>query len=506
MKKQISVSAVLIFILVQNCWAQSAKPKAAIWPPKSLLSDRGTHLDWQPVPIPKGWDRECLWKALCKHLRKEAETKLLGSKVKLKDGYINISFKARKYDLPLPQINDDPWKRSPPPKMIPESDGLILSVRFEKAVDQTVRPQLVNRERWTTFFGDVYLPDIKLYLNVNVDYGRETDKRLLEELCAPNRWLRAIFAGAKVLEDLPPGILAQRDWLLAVADANIRLGLVELAKKFPQLQKARDWQKVVSEQSEASSISIVLFHTHLGKARSTREPVPEKEQYSVLVIVRPPPSSPHAMSYFPKYPNLGLVGQVNATAGEPELQTALKTLIAKALVPLEQLENVQEKIKLHYQKFNLRLAIELLTISRTGKYHLGKSILVEARLKNTSDETQVYPRGFGMTSMQSCCQIELITPDGKAWAAEATPFRKFNNYEDIVLQPGQTVGIGKWNISQLQYNPGHVFRTMGDGGRTPFSSFAESGKYSVRWWDGVIQGRRPLVSPKLEFELISLEQ
>ncbi|MCH7559698.1 MAG: hypothetical protein IIB56_19915 [Planctomycetes bacterium] len=471
------------------------------------MSDRGTHLDWQPVPIPKGWDRECLWKALCKHLRKEAETKLLGSKVKLKDGYINISFKARKYDLPSPQINDGPWKRSPPPKMIPESDGLILSVRFEKAVDQIARPQLVNREHWTTFFGDVYLPDIKLYLNVNVDYGHETDKRLLEELCVPNRWLRAIFAGAKVLEDLPPGILAQRDWLLAVADANIRLGLVELVKKFPQLKKARNWKRI-SRRTQRGHIKISLDYPHRClKSPPDLTSVPEKDRFAITVIIIP--QSEQHLGQLKKvslYPNVELIGQVHASAGNLGLNAALKKVVADALVSLKQFENKQEKLKSRYEKFNLKLAVELLTVNGIGKYQLGQSISVEVRLKNDSNETQVYPHGFGMTSMQSCCQIELITPDGKAWAAEAVPFQQFDNYKDIVLEPGQNVTIGKWDLSQLQYNPGHVFQTMGNRGRIPFASFAEPGKYSVRWWDGVIQGRKPLVSLKSEFELLGSEQ
>jgi len=305
-----------------------------------------------------------------------------------------------------------------------------------------------------------------------------------------------------VSEDLPPDVLVQRDWLLAEADANIRSGLVELAKKFPQLKKARDWGHVTSQKSDTGRVGIWLFHVNKGKAKTVRGPLPKNERFTVLVVVQSPPPEPVQLAMFPKYPNLGLVGQVNATAGDSKLQTALKKLVADSLIPLERLENKQEKIRLYYQKRPLKISVELFSLKGRTVYQQGESIFVEARLKNTSDETQVYPRGFGMTSMQWCCQVELITPDGKAWAAEAVPFQQFDNYKDIVLEPGQTVTIGKWDISQLQYNPGHVFLTMGDRGRTAFSSFAEPGKYSVRWWDGVFQGRRPLVSPELEFELI----
>jgi len=313
---------------------------------------------------------------------------------------------------------------------------------------------------------------------------------------------RSIEEGIEL--DLDPSLLEERSILMDKADSNIRASLVKLAKKYPQLKKARNWQTVASNRSETGSISIGLSYSNSGKAGITD--VPERDRCSVLVLVRTPPPLPDQFTDFTLYPNLGLVGQVSATAGDSKLQNALEKLIVESLELLKQLDNKWEKINLFYQELKLGLVLGLLPVSETNKYQLGQNIFVEARLKNVYNKIRVYPRGFGSTSAKSVCQIELITPNGKAWAAEAIPFQEFNNYKDIVLQPGQSVTIGKWDISQLEYNPGHVFRTMGNNGRTAFSSFAKLGKYLVRWWDGIIQGGRPLVSPKLEIELVSLEE
>lgn len=183
------------FLFCWGCKVQSAESETAIWAPKRLLDPHGVHADWQPVPVPKGWDRDRLWNALCKHLKEQAASKLPGSNVELKHGYIKISFETRKYDLPVPQIKNG-RKRMRPPKVGPEPHGFILSVGFEDGVGQLARPQELKGLPWTILLGPyIYLPELKLYLPVTVQYGSETDKRLLAELCAPTRWLKAVFAG-----------------------------------------------------------------------------------------------------------------------------------------------------------------------------------------------------------------------------------------------------------------------------------------------------------------------
>lgn len=491
-----------LLLLGQVCHAQAPEPKDAEWPPKELLTPQGNHPDWQSVPVPQGWDRRRLDRALREHLKELAATTLPGSKVEQDPDRIRILCKTRMHDTLRRSSKGYNSPLVPRRELGPESDGLILDVWLTEHMGQLERPALLDRPPWKAFCGQLYLPDIKLYLNVNVDYGSQTDIQLLAQLCAPTRWLKAIFEEPA----LWPHILAQRDFLLAQADTKIRKGLLDLAKKFPHLKNARGWESVAAGQSDTATVRILLFHVHTGKARTVRQPLPESERYSVLVVIQPPPRELTQLDMSPLYPNLYLVGQVGTTAGSSELDPALKGLVADALAPLEKLENSQKKLKSRYERFNLKLAVDLLPTSKTEKYQFGQSIVVEAKLKNTTDATQVYPRGFGMTSMKSSCQVELITPDGKAWAAEAVPLKEFDNYNDIVLQPGQCLTIGTWDIAQLKYNPGHVFRTMPNARRTAFSEFAQPGQYRVRWWDGYIQGRPPLLSLPLKFELITSQK
>ncbi|MHC4192996.1 MAG: hypothetical protein ACYSP9_02330 [Planctomycetota bacterium] len=496
----VSLTTLLAVLLAsQICQAQSKAPERVKWPLEEIFSNGTKHPDWQPVPVPKGWNRNYLQKALCKHLKEQAASKFPGSNVELKHGYINISFKTHKYDLPAPQIENGrkSWR---PPKVGPAPDGFILSVGFEDGVGQLVRPQKLKDLPWTILLApDIYLPELKLHLPVTIQYGSETRRRPLAELCAPTRWLKSIFEEVA----LWPHILAQRDWLLAQADAKIRKDLLELAKKYPHLKNARGWESVAAGLSDTATVCISLSYLSPQKVKTVHQPLPQSERYSIMVIIQAPSRELTQLKMSPLYPNLCLVGQIGTTAADSELDAVLKGLVADALAPLEKLENSQKKLESRYEKSNLKLAVDLLPTSKAEMYQLGQSIVVEAKLQNTTDAAQVYPRGFGMTSMKWSCQVELITPDGKAWAAEAVPLKEFDNYNDILLQPGQSLTIGTWDIAKLEYNPGHVFRTMPNARRTAFSEFAQPGEYRVRWWDGWIQGRPPLLSLPFKFELVT---
>jgi beta-lactamase regulating signal transducer with metallopeptidase domain len=134
-------------------------------------------------------------------------------------------------------------------------------------------------------------------------------------------------------------LLQERDRLLAEADMQIREGLLELAKGFPQLRKERNWQWLMSP-SEAGRISIVLSHPPPPKARR-RYGVPfrERERFSIGVIVRPRPSEIEQLAWLPIYPNLELGGQVGVSAGDANLEAALKRLVDDALEPLKRLND-----------------------------------------------------------------------------------------------------------------------------------------------------------------------
>ncbi len=164
---------------------------------------------------------------------------------------------------------------------------------------------------------------------------------------------------------LSPKLIEERNKLLAEADMRIRSGLLKLSDKFPQLKKARDWEGTISGKSPNGRIKIWLRHTHKGKGKSTQKFVPRDKQSNVMVIILPPPEKIWAMGLFPLYPNLGLVGQIQKSAGDPELKAALKKLVDEALKPLKRLDESlsDEKAAVQIEEGNKFELIQELIIS-----------------------------------------------------------------------------------------------------------------------------------------------
>lgn len=132
-------------------------------------------------------------------------------------------------------------------------------------------------------------------------------------------------------------LLGQRNRLLAQADAKIREGVIQLAERFPNLKKGRDWDRL-SRPSQIGRIGISFRRSYRGKAATEESPFPEEEEFGVLVVIEEPRPELMQLATSPLYANLGLVGQVGSGAGDPQLDAALKALIAKALDQLKQLE------------------------------------------------------------------------------------------------------------------------------------------------------------------------
>ncbi|GAF71082.1 unnamed protein product, partial [marine sediment metagenome] len=171
---------------------------AEIWP-KKFARMGGKHPGFQPVPVPEGWDHLRLLQALHKHLEKQGKAKLYSCRATLKDNVIQLSFNTRKYNIIRPgNAKRTGMQRNNDRGIGPEPDGLILTVHLSKTAGQFVRPHIIDRSPWTGFISQVYLSDIKLYLNVDIQYGTRINKKLLTDMCAPTCWLKAIFSAANV--------------------------------------------------------------------------------------------------------------------------------------------------------------------------------------------------------------------------------------------------------------------------------------------------------------------
>ena len=128
--------------------------------------------------------------------------------------------------------------------------------------------------------------------------------------------------------------MQKRDALLARADADIRAGLLALAKEFPQIAQADGW-KAVAGKSRAGEVNLGLYWKVEAYPKTAS---PRGDAFALTVILslgRPAGTQP---AWFTLYGNLGLVGKAEAKAGDPKLDAALKTLVTDALAPLDELD------------------------------------------------------------------------------------------------------------------------------------------------------------------------
>jgi len=116
---------------------------------------------------------------------------------------------------------------------------------------------------------------------------------------------------------------------------------------------------------------------------------------------------------------------------------------------------------------------------------------IAAWFVNDSREAQTYKGGLGMTSAKQSCILKLRAADGREWSAMAPPRRELQNYDDILVPPGDTVLIGRWNLAALRY------REEGRNEQLGFQDLPPD-KYQTHWWDGVFQIGAPLRSSWIE--------
>jgi hypothetical protein len=168
---------------------------------------------------------------------------------------------------------------------------------------------------------------------------------------APGDWIEQPAATVKAGHDptvlrlaMAPAddVRARRDEILAQADAEIRAGLAKLADDFPQLKKT-NWGSVtqaLAGKSPPGRISIWVAH-YSGGRTGARTAVAKEARYNVMVLLRPlhwpVPAGEWRMQQL--HGELALMGQVFADAGDPDLRSAVKKLIADALAPLERLND-----------------------------------------------------------------------------------------------------------------------------------------------------------------------
>ncbi len=149
------------------------------------------------------------------------------------------------------------------------------------------------------------------------------------------------------------------------------------------------------------------------------------------------------------------------------------------------------------------LHAELVFERDTREFSLNDEVAVELRLVNKSRVKQKYVGGFGMTNAKYGCQFQVVTAAGARWSCNAPPDAKWLNYDDIILEPGQSLTIGKWNLLDQRCSSGYPART---GKAVQLKDALKTGAYYVRWWDGNFQIRTPLYSQFVKIEITKAEE
>jgi len=144
------------------------------------------------------------------------------------------------------------------------------------------------------------------------------------------------------------------------------------------------------------------------------------------------------------------------------------------------------------------LQAELVFERESRRFSLDDDIALELRLVNKTRVKQKYRGGFGMTNAKYRCEFQVVTAAGERWSCAAMPDTKWQNYDDIVLEPGQSLTIGKWNLLGQRCSMGYPART---GKAALLRDALKNGIYYVRWWDGNFQIRTPLYSPFMKLEI-----
>jgi hypothetical protein len=137
-----------------------------------------------------------------------------------------------------------------------------------------------------------------------------------------------------VVPAVPEEMRKERNAALSQAGQTLAKGLAELGAKYPYMKKATGWEDARQIPAERENLFVSAYRVRDGLAE-----VPAGEGYQVMVMLS---QAVEMQVQWPSelvwYRSLGMTGETRATADEPELAAALKALVKKALVPVEEVD------------------------------------------------------------------------------------------------------------------------------------------------------------------------
>ena len=224
----------------------------------------------------------------------------------------------------------------------PRADGFYLHVTIENperphAIDNLFFVTETQEPYWKRKAQAFRLTDSAGLLFMSFDYGPRTRRELLFSI---PRYVAVYAAPRKLPEDLE----TRRRKLLADADTTIRTGLLKLTKGYPQLNTTNRGsleKDLAANPARQDRLGFDVGHYN-GKG-GPREDIENTKTFMVLVVIQQHTAlnaigPQQQLGIFPLYPHILLGGQIQASAGDPALDKALKQLVKEALEPLTKMD------------------------------------------------------------------------------------------------------------------------------------------------------------------------
>jgi hypothetical protein len=162
----------------------------------------------------------------------------------------------------------------------------------------------------------------------------------------PEEWIAALSAAAQKEYELyvlrlwftpPDWVKAERNRLLAQADAELRQGITRLDQRFATLRRSDTGPiaKLLLAPSKPGELTLNLAHTYAGI-----NPLKEIENYVFSVEVKPVrlrDNREYEAAEFDRFAALALIARINVRAYDRNLDGPLQLLVRDVLAPLDDL-------------------------------------------------------------------------------------------------------------------------------------------------------------------------
>jgi beta-lactamase regulating signal transducer with metallopeptidase domain len=139
------------------------------------------------VSIPSDWDKKRLQSALINFLKDQTRILLPESTFEANDGQIKISYHTQEFVI-VENANMSGTVKEQRRVIGPEPDGLMVSVWMNDQKGQVGRPQTITQGSWKVYLAEVYIPNLKTYVQANVSYGPKTDISILNKFMNLQQW------------------------------------------------------------------------------------------------------------------------------------------------------------------------------------------------------------------------------------------------------------------------------------------------------------------------------